>query len=210
MRRLFAYVDGFNLYHGMRDSQWKRFYWLNLRHLAEWFLPADAELLTLKYFTAMVVPPAGDQDKLKRQERYIDALRTLPNTEIVLGYYMPITRKCPLCHRKYSDFAEKSTDVSIAIQMLSDAHKGNYDDLMLISGDGDLKDALVVIHRDFPDKSIVVIFPPNRSCKEFKRLEAKGTCKCLNVTQTELRSSQFPDPVLGIHGYPLKRPTLWV
>jgi hypothetical protein len=158
----------------------------------------------------MVVPPPWDPDKLKRQERYIDALRALPNVDIYLGHYMPKTRKCPLCRREYGDFEEKSTDVCIATQMLSDAYGDNCDDIILVSGDGDLKDPLSLIHHKFsPTKRITIVFPPMRDCVEFKRLEKRGTCNCLYVTQTELGTCQFPDTVYGIHNYPLTRPSSW-
>ena len=28
MNRVIAYIDGYNLYHGLREQGWKRFYWL--------------------------------------------------------------------------------------------------------------------------------------------------------------------------------------
>ena len=29
MERIVAYIDGFNLYYGMKEKGWKYFYWLN-------------------------------------------------------------------------------------------------------------------------------------------------------------------------------------
>ena len=47
MNRVIAYVDGFNLYYGLRSKEWKQFYWLNiqdlLQQLGEQFsLPVDS------------------------------------------------------------------------------------------------------------------------------------------------------------------------
>ena len=34
MPRVIAYVDGYNLYHGLKAKNWQRFYWLNIPALA--------------------------------------------------------------------------------------------------------------------------------------------------------------------------------
>ena len=34
-KRVLAYVDGFNLYFGLKDSGWQRYYWLNIQKPAE-------------------------------------------------------------------------------------------------------------------------------------------------------------------------------
>ena len=52
--RVICYVDGFNLYFGLRDSGLRRFYWLNIHKLAENLLRADQRLAETKYFTARI------------------------------------------------------------------------------------------------------------------------------------------------------------
>ena len=42
-RRVIAYIDGFNLYFGLKDSGWRR-YWLDVSKLARSLLPDNAEL----------------------------------------------------------------------------------------------------------------------------------------------------------------------
>ena len=37
-RRVAVYVDGFNLYYGLRSKGWRRYYWLDLRSLSEQLL----------------------------------------------------------------------------------------------------------------------------------------------------------------------------
>ena len=34
-RRLIAYIDGFNLYFGLKEKGWKRYYWLDMKPV-EW------------------------------------------------------------------------------------------------------------------------------------------------------------------------------
>ncbi len=35
MQRVAVYIDGFNLYYGMRAERWQRYYWIDLTLLAE-------------------------------------------------------------------------------------------------------------------------------------------------------------------------------
>ncbi len=46
MERVIAYVDGYNLYYGLREKGWKRFYWLNIQALVGHLLKPDQELVT--------------------------------------------------------------------------------------------------------------------------------------------------------------------
>ena len=35
MERVIAYVDGYNLYYGLRERRWKRFYWLDIQAMVK-------------------------------------------------------------------------------------------------------------------------------------------------------------------------------
>jgi hypothetical protein len=54
-----AYVDGFNLYHGLRDRYGRRYLWLDLVQLVRRLRPRDS-VVAVRYFTAAVRndPPA--------------------------------------------------------------------------------------------------------------------------------------------------------
>ena len=54
MKRVVVYIDGFNLYYGLRDAGWRRYYWLDLRRLSENLLRPDQRLVLVRYFTARV------------------------------------------------------------------------------------------------------------------------------------------------------------
>jgi uncharacterized LabA/DUF88 family protein len=62
MARVIAYIDGFNLYFGLKSSRWDRYLWLNVQNLAGNLLKPDQTLIHTKYFTARVSSPA---DKVK-------------------------------------------------------------------------------------------------------------------------------------------------
>ena len=89
-----AYVDGFNLYHGLHDRYRRRYLWLDLEHLVRRLRPQD-RIIAVRYFTALVrdEPPA-----LARQRVYLDALRAHSSAvEIILGRYQAKTVACRQC-----------------------------------------------------------------------------------------------------------------
>ena len=53
MATVIAYVDGFNLYHGLRDKYRRRYLWLDLEHLVRRLRPQD-RIVAVRYFTALV------------------------------------------------------------------------------------------------------------------------------------------------------------
>ncbi len=84
MERVIAYVDGYNLYYGLRSKGWKRFYWLNIQMLANQFLRANQKLVFTKYFTIVVKRP---EDKRLRQTEFLDALNMLPEFQVYYGSF---------------------------------------------------------------------------------------------------------------------------
>jgi len=56
-KRVAVYIDGFNLYFGMREKGWKRYYWMNIGLFGRNILPPDSPLFAVKYLTARVASP---------------------------------------------------------------------------------------------------------------------------------------------------------
>ncbi|HPB76512.1 MAG TPA: hypothetical protein PLY96_14855 [Chromatiaceae bacterium] len=54
MARLIAYVDGFNLYFGLKHSGFKRYYWLDVALLARHLLKPGQHLMTTHYFSTRI------------------------------------------------------------------------------------------------------------------------------------------------------------
>lgn len=74
-RRAF-YIDGFNLYFGLKAKGWRKYYWLDLQKLCSKFLLPHEELAKIRYFTARISGP--DKGKISRQGTYLEVLETLP------------------------------------------------------------------------------------------------------------------------------------
>ena len=123
-QRVIAYVDGFNLYYGMKAGGRKDTLWLNIQQLALILLKRDQELITIKYFTSRV---KNDLPKEIRQSTYIEAIETLDNCHVYYGRYQSHIEECKMCGHSYPYAVEKMTDVNIAVEMLADAYLDKYD-----------------------------------------------------------------------------------
>ncbi len=96
MNRVIAYIDGFNLYYGLRESHWKFYYWLNLQSLVQKYIKTGQKLEVVKYFTSIFSDPA---DKHDRQNVYLEALQTLKDLQIFYGHYLTEQVECYHCLR---------------------------------------------------------------------------------------------------------------
>lgn len=201
MNRVVAYIDGYNLYYGLRDQNWKRFYWLNLQRLAEQFLKSDEVLIETKYFTAIVKYP---DDKRRRQQVFLEALQTIPNLSIFYGHFLSDAITCRQCGHTYKTHHEKMTDVNISVELMKDAFQDRFDIAFLISADSDLVSPILSIHQLFPNKKVTSIFPPERFSSALKSISART----LRMGHSELAKSLLPDQV-NKNGIILNRPDTW-
>ena len=86
VERVVAYVDGFNLYFGLKSSGWQRYYWLNVQRLSSNLLKPGQTLVATKYFTSHVSCPP---DKQKRQATFLEALQMLKDLKLFYGKFQP-------------------------------------------------------------------------------------------------------------------------
>lgn len=201
--RVIAYVDGFNLYFGLMQKKWRRFLWLNLKVLVQNLLKPYQRLVHTKYFTSRI---KGSQAKQKRQSIYIEALETLSDFSIFYGHYQLNPRECGKCG--FTDHVpnEKKTDVNIAVEMLSDAFQDKFDMALLISADSDLVPVLKCIKTLFPNKRIVIAFPPKRYSAEI----AAEAHAYFTILKHALNLSLFPQQVQTRTGFTLNCPSSWL
>lgn len=204
MSRVIAYIDGFNLYFGLRSRRWQKYYWLNLVRLAGRLLRQDQQLESTHYFTA-IVPGGGSNAAMRRQTTYLDALRTLDRLTLHFGHFLDKSLNCRRCGNVWRSYEEKMTDVNIATQMLSDAFDDGFDTALLLSADSDLTAPVRLILNRFPGKRIVIVQPPGRFSVNLSRTATAY----FTLGETHLRNSQLPDTVRRADGYILRRPEHW-
>jgi uncharacterized LabA/DUF88 family protein len=203
MERVVAYIDGFSLYFGLRSKGWRRYYWLNIRTLAENLLKPNQRLLLTKYFTARI---AGPPDKEKRQSTYIEALETPSNFQIVYGKYQLNPRQCSQCGFEDEVPNEKMTDVNIAVEILKDAYQDAFDVALLISADSDLVPPVNAVKELFPSKRVVVASPPGRYSVGL----ANSASRSFVISRRNIAKSLLPEEIKKADGYVLRRPSLWI
>jgi len=97
------------------------------------------------------------------------------------------------------------TDVNIATQLLTDAFTNQFDTALLVSADSDLVGPMMRVHELFPEKRIVVAFPPARFSVTLKKA-ARAT---LHIERRHLTGSQLPEEIVKSDGFTLKRPSQW-
>ncbi|MGE5570527.1 MAG: NYN domain-containing protein [Rhodospirillales bacterium] len=204
-QRVIAYIDGYNLYHGLRESGWRRYLWLDLSGLARSLVKERQELVVTKYFTTRVTKP---ESKRRRQAEYLEALEVCcgPSIQMFWGHYQDDPWTCKACGRTMLVSHEKKTDVNIAVEMLTDAYANAFDTAFLISADSDLVPAIRAIRRLFPQKRVVVFFPPARFSAELKQVTHGGG---IQLGRKRFADNQLPECVTKPNGKTLVRPAKW-
>ena len=112
--------------------------------------------------------------KAKRQNTYLDALKTLPNTKLHFGYYLRKNRRCSECKVVLPTYEEKMTDVKIAVNLLIDAQDDKFDTAIVVSADSDLKPPIKTVLQRHPKKRVIAAFPPKRHSNQLKKFRRGG------------------------------------
>jgi len=183
-----AYVDGFNLYHGLRAKYQHRYLWLDLERLVQRIRPAD-HILAVRYFTALV---RDDRPALARQEDYLSALtaNSRGTVDVILGRYQARRHACRQCGATWTSYEEKETDVNIAVSLVADAAAAASGLALIVSADSDLCPAIRTARALNRARGMIAAFPPSRSSFEIRSLIPRA----FTVAAADLRNSLLPRP----------------
>ena len=197
--RCITYIDGFNLYFGLREKGWQKYMWLDLTKFSESLLLKNQILVETKYFTSRV---SGNIGKQRRQNAYLDALGTLQGLTIFYGQYQSDRKQCQSCGAYYQNPQEKKTDVNIASEMLCDAFHDRFDTAILVSADSDLTAPLEAIKKFFPQKSEIVAYPPRR----FSVTLQQAATASYHMGEHKFRGNTLPPKITLKSGFILECP----
>ena len=201
-RKTIVYIDGFNLFHALKDMRWKKYYWLDL-HMFSLKLLSDMQILKqIRYFTSRGIDDPHGQ---KRQNTYIEALETLKDIDIQYGKFTSDDWGCSSCGRIQQVNHEKQTDVNIVVAMISDAQDDNFNDAILITADSDQIPTVKYVRSAYPEKRVIVAFPPGRHSNDL----APVASKTFHIQRITLEQSQLPDEVKSKANFMLTRPKTW-
>ncbi|HEX8345104.1 MAG TPA: hypothetical protein VF657_10210 [Actinoplanes sp.] len=114
MSTVAAYIDGFNLYYGMKNKYGHKYLWLDVVELARRLRPTD-EIVVVRYFSAIV---KNEPVAAENQHTYLDAMQAHrgPLVDVRLGRFkqraMGVCRRCRrpytcACPREYRSYEEK-------------------------------------------------------------------------------------------------------
>lgn len=204
--RAYIYIDGFNLYYGsLKKTKYK---WLDLSQLCKFLFPKDT-IGKIKYFTAPVKirPHDTDTDKPNRQQIYLRALKTIPDLEVHEGSFLSHTVSMYRADGKgminVIKTEEKGTDVNLAVHLLNDGHKKEYEIAVVISNDSDLVEPIKIVINELKIP-VIVVSPYQHNTIELKKVASSVR----QIRQGVLKASQFPDELTdGIGKF--NKPTIW-
>ena len=204
-----VYVDGFNLYYGaVKRTPYK---WLNVKTLCQLLLPKN-QIISIKYFTALVTARPNDPDQPNRQQLFFRALQTIPELEIIFGHFLSHEIMMPLAHPmpgqpKFAQVIkteEKGSDVNIAAHMVNDGHKGLYQVAILVSNDSDLVEPVKIVRNEL--KLPVGVLNPFVQTPSFDLRKYATFVKPIRAGV--LSASQFPSTLKDSNGT-FYRPPTW-
>jgi len=132
--RIAIFIDGSNLYNGMRENLNNTR--VNLHELITQ-LRRDRHLVRTYYYNAPLTEDYGEELR-EGQHRFFESLRRIPYVTVRLGR---------LHRRQDGSLVEKGIDVAIAVESLSLAYDDAYDTALLVSGDGDYVELVEAIKR---------------------------------------------------------------
>lgn len=166
-----VYVDGYNLYYGLKEASLRKCYWLDLFGLATSLAAKRGLPVECKYFTSLIQSRKDDKvlvdligktpkltpemmaamkqiKKAERQEHYINALSKHNESKqfkIIHGTYKTSDRLCSHCSKLNRFSHEKQTDVNIALEIVKDVVQEEASAIYVVSGDSDLTPALKLV-----------------------------------------------------------------
>ncbi|MCK4504631.1 MAG: NYN domain-containing protein [Candidatus Aegiribacteria sp.] len=208
------FIDGFNLYHSLRDAITKTTYsrvrWLDISSLCDHFMKEPARCFLseslsrecIHFFSAK--PMHAYPDTRKRFDLYMNCLRNT-GIEVHLGNYRRRTAKCKLCKGEYSYHEEKETDVAIGVGILQKAIEHDLGAVIVVSGDADLIPAYSALKEMRPETIRIVALPFKRSLNVVK----KSVDHYFNIKPKIYAMHQFDDPLVLSNGTTVSKPPTW-
>lgn len=206
--KIIVYIDGFNLYFQIKKNPELK--WLNLVELSKIISPnkykGNQKIIKVKYFTAKT----NDRYKtgtVKKQDKYLEALKTLPEIEIFFGEFR--NKKVKISVTKEVKILgivpeEKGTDVNIGVEMVKDAYEDNFDIAYLVSNDSDLCGAVEIVEK-LENKKVVIFSPAKIISYKLKGFATYSQ----KIRYNQYKNSQFPSIVEREDKNDLKKPDNW-
>lgn len=214
MEKVFAYIDGFNVYHSLNtyiknnklSSELK---WLDIKNVISFFINKKSEELEkVSFFSA--VPTHLNINKQNRHRNYYEALKSI-GIEIFDGRFgrknlefickkchdKNISYKCNKCNanNNFIKHEEKESDVSLAIKIISGIFTiKELDKIILVSSDTDFIPVVNYILTK-TDKKITVLLPfGSLKANKYMSIENKNY-RLSQIKKFHIENSYLPNTI---------------
>ncbi len=213
-----VYIDGFNLfYQCLKRTQLK---WLNIHELCKAALPDSNEIIEINFYTARV-SGRFDSNSPAYQQRYLNALTSLPSVKVHYGKFMhhevwmrlvqppeftprfTAPLETVLDRARVHKTEEKGSDVNLGVHLVRDAALKRMDCAAILTNDTDLCEPVRIANQEF-GLPVVLLTPTNRPTRTLKEL-----CTSMRHIEPYLRTCQFPANVTAANGKLAQKPAEW-
>ena len=202
-KKVEVYIDGFSLYHPIKDLNKPHLKWLNLWKLSACFLPSRTHVLSNVYYFSAIA--RWRRNSANRHRIYINALKT-KNVQVLLGEFKERIVSCNKCNHSWVRHEEKRTDANLAAALMAGALRNRYDEAFLISQDTDFATVVDAIVRN-SNKPIKLIQPPKSVRIQSLVNAASSKAK---ITEAHLERCQLDDVIKDTRNKRLiQRPREW-
>lgn len=209
LKRVAFFIDGFNLFGGLRETKLRQLRWLDIEKLAFVIASGQGGIPTaVHYFTSKIKPMPQYPYAVANQEMYWAALESRKLVQFHYGDMQEKDVYCHLCKSKFTRPIEKKTDVKIGIHAVSGAFKDEFDMAYIVSGDTDLMPVMEFLDNfNLKGRSIEmrIAFPPHRSnVTVMNSFRGKWEKIKINTLKQCLLLTQF-----SFNGLKILRPPRW-
>jgi hypothetical protein len=180
------YVDGFNLYHPINDSGDHHLKWASMWKLGE--LLCNSHNLVMVKAVICTALPKHLPEKMGRHNTFVSC-QIATGSNIIKGHYVP----------QDNTYAEKQTDINLALAVILDGIDDVYDSAFLLSADSDqVATAKAFKARLAPQgKQLIAAIPPGKTCPtDYRGLGVTS----VNVSRNLLEQCVLPEHVNGKAG----------
>ncbi len=212
MNRTAFLVDGFNLYHSVREApyqlQGRGTKWLDLRALCSSYLHiigSGAQLTEVHYFSALATHlEVTNPDLTRRHRAFISCLQD-SGVGVELARFKKKTLRCEHCGARLIRREEKETDVALAGRLIELFVRDRADCVVLMTGDTDLAPAVRLAKELFPHGTVAFAFPFGRKNRELERIADLS----FQIAKEQYAKFQLADPYTLKDGRQVAKPDSW-
>ena len=182
--RVCVFIDGSNFYHLCKDNLKRTD--IDIGAFASWLVSPSRTLVRTYYYNCLGPPDRPEEARLG-QQKFFGVLDHTPYLEVRLGRLVQRDWTCASCKHKESHWIEKGLDMRIGVDMLSTGAKGLYETAILVSGDGDLAEAVKAV-KDLGKHVEVTAFQKGTSNELIKAADLCRDLTPAHMTQFFLRT----------------------